>query len=132
MRVMTRDLGEVEVAPDQVVEFVSPLLGFEGHRRFAIVPVPHARPFHWLQSLEEQGLAFPIVSAAELCVAFAGDDLDLQRLGADDWSEVDFWIIVAIRADGGSLRPNLMAPVAVCRRSRRAAQLVLAEREGPK
>jgi len=130
--VRTRDLGEVEVAPERVFEFVSPLLGFEAYRRFAIVPMPNAAPFHSLQSLEERGLAFPLVSAEEFAVVFAGPTDDLAPLGADSWKDVECWIIVGIPGEGAPLRPNLKAPVVVCPKTGRAAQLVLVEREESK
>ncbi len=127
MRIETRDMGAVDVAPEQVVDFVCPILGFESYKRFAIVPIPKTHPFHWLQSLEERHLAFPLVSADELHTAYKANPEKLRRLGADSWDKVKCWIIVAVPPDGGPLRPNLTAPVVVNPENRLAAQIIVNE-----
>jgi len=131
MRVATRDMGVVEVRPEQVVEFVVPLLGFEAYRKFAIIPVPQAPPFHLLQSLEERCLAFPLVRAEVLHTSYRSGPKVLQPLGVESWDRVECWIIVAIPPDGGPLRPNLAAPVVVDPDTRRAAQIIVQDPAPP-
>ena len=118
-------MGVVEVRPDQVLEFAAPVLGFESYRSFAILPDDNAPPFHWLQSLEEKGLAFPLVSAGELAIAYRGGEESLAILGASSWDDVQCWIIVVVPQDGEQIRANLRAPVVVNPRNGLAGQIIV-------
>jgi len=127
LRVETREIGVVEVVEKQVLEFVLPILGFESHRRFVILPDPKAKPFHWLQSLEDKGVAFPVVSMEEFQVAYRFDPGLLAQLGVSQLDRVDVWIIVMVPRDGSGMRVNLRAPVVVNQRTGRAGQMVVRE-----
>ena len=37
MKIETRDFGEMEIDPEEVVEFLSPIYGFENLRRFVLL-----------------------------------------------------------------------------------------------
>jgi len=123
----TREMGVTEVRPDQTFEFAAPVLGFEQYRRFAILPDESAPPFHWLQSLEEKALAFPVVSAEHLEVSFQGDTDCLRVLGASSWDDVRCWIVVVVPGGGGQMRVNLRAPIVVNAANGLAGQLILRE-----
>ena len=118
-------MGVVDVRADQVFEFTSPMLGFESFRKFAILPDPTAEPFHWLQSLEDPSLAFPIVSSEELSIGYAGTERALNVVGATSWEEVETWVVVVIPRDGGQMRVNLRAPIVANRRKGMAGQIVV-------
>jgi len=125
VRIQTREAGPVEINPEDVIEFSSPIIGFEKFRRFVIVPAPDAPPFHWLQSLEELQIAFPLVSASELGVAYTVSSHVAGKLGATSHNELEFWVIVTIPVGQGQTRVNLRAPIVVNRRDRTAAQIVM-------
>ncbi len=125
MRFDTRELGTVDIDPGDIVEFSMPILGFESYKKFAILSVPDAEPFHWLQSLEEKELAFPVVRAEELGVSYRADPEDMDCLDASSQEEVTWWVLVVIPADGGQLRVNLRAPVLVNPKGRLAAQIIV-------
>ena len=118
-------MGVVEIAPEQVLDFVAPILGFESYRRFVILPDPDASPFHWLQSVEEKGVAFPVVSAVEIDVDYRSDAESLAQFGASGWDKVNPWIILIIPRDGSEMRVNLRAPVVVNPGTRLGGQIVL-------
>ena len=128
MRYRTRQLGVVEVAKDKVLCLVAPLLGFEAYRKYALIPVPAAQPFFCLQSLEEPQLAFPVIAADELGMAYPIRTDDLRRVAAASADEVACWIVAALPAGGaGKLRLNLHAPVLVNVRKQLAAQIVVGD-----
>jgi len=120
----TREMGVVNVRPDQRFDFVVPILGFEPFRSFAVLPDHGAPPFHWLQSLEDKSLAFPLVEAAELEIVYEGGEECLAPLGALAWDEVQCWIIVVIPADGSPMRVNLRAPIVVNPLNSLAGQII--------
>ena len=125
MRYRTREMGVVEVQAYQTFDFTSPMLGFESFRKFAILPDPSAEPFHWLQSLEDPALAFPVVRSEELTIGYAGTEHALDAVGAASWDEVEAWVVVVIPRDGSQMRVNLRAPIATNRRCGLAGQIVV-------
>ena len=125
--VQTREMGHVEVAEAQVIELVSPILGFERYRRYALIPVPDAPILCWLQSLDEAQLAFPVVSAGDLEIAYPDGAEIRQKLHNVSEEELRFWVIVTIPQGGGAMRVNLRAPIVVNTRTRQAAQIVMRE-----
>jgi flagellar assembly factor FliW len=134
VRYRTRQLGVVEVAKEKILCFVAPLLGFESFRKYALLPVPGAQPFFWLQSLEEPQLAFPVVAADEAGVSYTLRTDDLRRLAAASADEVACWVVVALpapaagrQAGAGKFRFNLRAPIVVNARKQLAAQIVVGD-----
>lgn len=127
MRILTRDMGVVDVTPGQVLDFVAPILGFESCRQYALLSVPEAPPFHWLQSVERPGLAFPVVPAEELMVRYTVEADARRRLHAAAQEALRCWVIVALRSDGTPIRLNLRAPVVMNPVRRLAAQVVMRE-----
>lgn len=127
MRYRTRQLGVVEVPRDKVLCFVVPLLGFALFRKYVLLPVPGARPFFCLQSLEEPQLTFPVLRADELAVEYAMPPDDLRRVAATSDDEATCWIVVAFPTEGMPLRPNFRAPIIVNEKKQLAAQIVLSD-----
>jgi flagellar assembly factor FliW len=122
-------LGVVEVAKDKILCFVAPMLGFESHRKYALLPVPGAGPFFWLQSLEVPQLAFPVVRENELAIEYPLSPEDLRRLAAMSRDEVACWVVVALPADGTPPRPNFRAPVIVNEKKQLAAQIIVGDED---
>ena len=60
MEVKTKTMGTVNVDESQIVSFPNGLYGFEEYHKYAIIEAEY-KPFYWLQSLDEQNLAFIIV-----------------------------------------------------------------------
>lgn len=65
----TKKFGEITVEKDFVFNFVSPIVGFNELKQYAIVDIKPNSPFKWLQSVEDMELAFPIT----LCSYFGID-----------------------------------------------------------
>ena len=61
MLIQTSRFGEIEVEENQVITFPSGLVGFSEDRRFVIREDNAAAPFLWLQSVDNNGLAFVMI-----------------------------------------------------------------------
>ena len=61
MLIQTSRFGEIEVEENQIISFPSGLVGFSEDRRFVIREDDAAAPFLWLQSVEDNGLAFVMI-----------------------------------------------------------------------
>ena len=59
LKIKTTKFGEIEIDENAVFEFVSPIIGFNDLKKYTIYDYKPESPFKWLQSLEEEELAFP-------------------------------------------------------------------------
>ena len=61
MLINTSRFGEIEVQDDQIITMPSGLIGFSEDRRFVIREDEAAKPFLWLQSVDNDALAFVMI-----------------------------------------------------------------------
>ncbi len=73
MKINTVRFGEIEVDDDRVYNFVIPIIGFNELRKFVIIDTGKDSFFKWLQSVEDPGLAFPVVSVFSMNVDYSID-----------------------------------------------------------
>jgi flagellar assembly factor FliW len=126
----TKHFGTISFAPESVFDFPNGLPGFEERRRFLPVQRPGTAPIVSLQSLEEPSLCFttlPIwVIDPQYQLRITEQDLELLGFPADYQprigSEVMCLAVLSIRKTGTTA--NLMAPVVVNLKNRRAVQAV--------
>ena len=128
-QILTRQFGPFDYDPAAVVEFPGGLPGFEGQRRFVLIERPALSPILFLQSLESPDLCFPVapVHAIDPQYELAITPEDLRLLGVDASAHV---VLLAIlnAPENGPLTANLLAPVIIDPRSRRAIQAVRIDR----
>jgi len=129
--VNTTRFGVIDVAPDRVIELTAPILGFPGSLRYAMMDGGAGSPFTWLQSLEEPDLAFVTISPFSF---FPGYDFELPDAAQDELElesvdDVGVLALVTIPKDPSQMTANLLAPVVINTRSRRAKQVVLYDTE---
>jgi len=129
----TKNFGTLPYDPESTLEFPQGLPGFDERRLFIAVQLPDRRPLVFLQSLEDPGLCFltlPILTIdpqyqlrvspedrAVVGLAPAGP----VRIGAD----VLCLAVLSLRESGPTA--NLLAPVVVNLRIRKAVQAVAAD-----
>ena len=61
MKVNTTRFGELEVKNEDVINFSEGLLGFEKLTKFFVVDPGDSTLILWLQSTEDESIAFPII-----------------------------------------------------------------------
>jgi flagellar assembly factor FliW len=126
----TKHFGQISYEKDSELDFPCGLPGFEERRRFVAVRFVESDPLIYLQSLEDSGLCFitmPIyvadpkyqLSVSEEDIASLELPVGRQpRIGED----VLCLTVVSIHETGPTA--NLLAPVVVNLRNRRAVQAV--------
>jgi flagellar assembly factor FliW len=115
------------------LEFVGPIAGFPEHRTFALAELDPAGWLCALRSLDDPGLRFLVVPPGPFFPDYdpeLGDDWaeQLQLTSADDALVL---LIVTPAESAGDSTVNLLAPVVVNVRTRRAAQVVLEDQAWP-
>lgn len=131
IKISTKRFGEMEFSEDSVVRVIGGLIGLSGYENFIIIRYEDDSPFYWLQCVDEPELALVMVNP----LLFKPDydppvpmsvtqELDIQAAG-----EMSVFVIVTIPAGNPQdMTANLLGPLVVNPRSRRARQLVLDDR----
>jgi flagellar assembly factor FliW len=115
------------------IELVHPLPGFPDKRRFALVQLDEDGVLCQLQSLEDPGLRFLVMSPVPFFPDYApevGDDVvqDLEITSADD---VILLLVLNAGESPDTTTANLMAPVVVNTATLRASQVILDDPDLP-
>jgi flagellar assembly factor FliW len=117
----------VETAELPVLEFVAPIPGFPQERHFVLVSLDDAGLLYSLRSVDRPELRFLVAPPAPFFPDYSVDidDDTLEELGAHDADELLVLLVVNAGERPGDASANLMAPIVLARRTRRAVQLVL-------
>lgn len=128
MDVRTTRFGVIDVAEERVISFAKGLLGFPEHKRFCLLEPGEDACFFWLQSLDDESLAFvvtdPALFVADYSVPIRPEQM--RELGLDKLEDAQVFVIVNKVED--HLTGNLQGPLVVNTLSRTAEQVVLAEK----
>jgi flagellar assembly factor FliW len=125
--VSTSRFGEVTFAEHDVFEFPWGLPGFADQRRFLALSLAEQPSFVWLQSIDDPSVALPAADPWQIfpdydphMPAYATEALELR-------SPEDFTIlcVVVVTKDAAEMTMNLMAPIIVNLKTRRARQVML-------
>lgn len=134
MQFETLHFGVIQYEPDAVIHFPLGLPGFEEERQFIALEQPHTRPIVFLQSLSRPELCFitlPVQTIlSDYRLSVATEDLRLLELPADRQPEIGSEVLcLAIVAVGEDQPPtaNLLAPIVINLRNRRAVQAIQCE-----
>lgn len=73
MKIDTVRFGEIEIEQERIFEFALPIIGFNELKKFVIIDLNKDNMFKWLQSVEDPGLAFPIISVFSMNVDYSVD-----------------------------------------------------------
>lgn len=115
MKYETTRFGVVEFRDDTIIEFSDGIIGFEDYTKFVILGNSDQSMFSWLQSVEEPGLAFVIISPYEFRLDYSLniEDNDIEKLSATDSSQLVVYSIVVVPEDPRLMTANLQAPLII-------------------
>lgn len=131
LQLHSRQLGEVEVNPDQIVDFPYGVPGFEQERRFILLEKPSLGPIVFLQCVDAPELCFftAPVTTIDPNYQLAVTPDDLRAIGWDhdrppNISDELICLAVLAAPENGQWAANLLAPIIVEPRTRRGVQAV--------
>ena len=113
MLIQTSRFGEIEVEENQIISLPSGLIGFSEDRRFVIREDDAAAPFLWLQSVDNNGLAFVMI---EPHVSVSNYELELtqehlNKLDAKNIEELRVFVLVTMAKEIKDVTINLQGPL---------------------
>jgi len=120
-------IENAETADLPVIEFVAPMPGFPELRRFVLVRMDEAGLLYALTSTDMPDLRFLVAPPAPFFPEYVVevDDDALAALGSPDEDELLILLVINPGTGEGEPSANLLAPIIVAQRSRRAVQLIL-------
>lgn len=129
MRISTKFFGEIEIEESGIIEFVRPLLAFEGKRRFVLLDGMDDLVFTFLQSVEDSQLCFltipPAMIVKEYDIEISEEIVKLLEL--DSPADVLLYNIVSVPENVNDMTVNLKAPIVINMKNKKAAQEVLTD-----
>ncbi len=130
MKFNTRLFGEVDIADDKILYFENGIIGFENLKKFTLIfdsEKEDAGKVIWLQSLEEEAYALPLINPRNVMKDYnpVVDDELLAPLG--EFADEDLMIFVTIRVPANieNMTANLKAPVVINSNNKKACQIVV-------
>jgi flagellar assembly factor FliW len=110
-----------------VLDMVEPMVGFPEQRRFALARLDDTGTICDLRSLDDPSLSFVVVPPGVFFADYAPeiqDDL-AASLGADSEQDLLTLVVLTLGDTPAESTANLLAPIVVNHRTRRAGQVVL-------
>ncbi len=127
MKVKTSRFGELEVNPSDIVTFSEGLLGFENLKKYFVVDPGDSTLILWLQSTEDEKVAFPIIEPKIFKPDYIAKLLpaDLNGLDLESLQTAKLYSILTIPANVTEMSANLKAPVVINSTKKVGKQIVL-------
>ena len=126
--VETKHFGTIVVREDQIITLVQGILGFPEYQRYLIIEHNQESPFLWFQCVDNPGLAFVIIDPRCFLADYQVGRLNgcLKELEAESVDDLKIFVIVTIpRGHPEKMTANLLGPLVINIRNRRAKQLVI-------
>ncbi|MSS43319.1 flagellar assembly protein FliW [Anaerosalibacter bizertensis] len=128
MKLNTRNFGEIEIDESSIINFPNGIPGFEKEKRYIIINNPDKEnPFQWLQSVDNQDLAFVVINPFFVKVDYdiVLPESAIETLKIKDEEDVALYTIVVIPENIEEMTTNLSGPIVVNVKEKLGKQIVL-------
>jgi len=128
--IQSTKLGPVAIDSERLITFPDGIPGFPMVKQYTLVKNEKGHPFFWLQAVEDPDLAFvvtdPLIFKPDYHPSLPPEEL--KELGIDHSnSPVVLTILTIPHEDPLNLTANLMAPLVINSKTRKAKQIVLSD-----
>ena len=130
MLVKTKYFGEINLSEDKIITMERGMFGFEEYKKYTILfdsEKEGKANVSWFQSVEEPGLAFPLV-VKEDYNPVVEDEL-LKGLGEITEENIVILLLLTVPQDAIQMTANLKAPIIINADTRKGAQVVVENEE---
>lgn len=130
MLINTRDFGEIDISPDEVISFPNGIYAFEDDHRFVLIsPCGENKYPMWLQSLDNENLCFIVFDPRDFAADYSvtPDSEALEALGAENGFAPDYLVIAVIPDEYVNTTVNMKSPIVVNSEKRTAVQIIAQE-----
>lgn len=130
MLIKTRCFGDIDLEEDKILTFDNGIMGFEDCKRFAILydnTEGDAPSISWLQSLDEESLAIPVINPLLVKPDYnpVVEDALLDPLGELTQENMAILLSVTVPPDIEKMTANLKAPFIINSDTRKGRQIIV-------
>lgn len=135
MVIQTKCFGEVDIADEKIITFDRGIPGFEEYKKYTILYDVESKEdkISWLQSTEEPGLAFPIISPLLVKPDYnpVVEDTLLEPLGSINEENMAIFLIMTVPSDLTQMSVNLKAPIVINADLKKGLQVIVENADYP-
>jgi flagellar assembly factor FliW len=130
MLIKTKYFGEIDLDENKVITFNHGIMGFEEYKKYTIlydIEEGKNASISWLQSLEEPGLALPVINPLIIKSDYNPivEDEVLSPLGNITDENLVILLSLTVPADLTKMSVNLKAPFVINSDTRRGCQIIV-------
>ena len=127
MKINTSRFGNLEVENNEIITFTEGLLGFENLKKFTVVDPGDQTLILWLQSIDDETVAFPIIEPRIFMPDYRVKLLpaELNSLSLENLNDATVYSILTIPQNVTEMSANLKAPIIINNSTKTARQIVL-------
>lgn len=129
MKIPTRRFGTLDIEEERVIYFPSGVIGFPNHKRYILLEHKKGSPFLWLQSVDDEALAFvvsdPLLFKSDYEVRVGLEDRKGLELSESCNGLQTFVIVNITPGEPAEITANLLGPLFINPQRRLARQVVL-------
>ena len=126
MKLQSERFGTIPYEKDEIIFFDKGLCGFPEHRAFLLLRSRKTDPIYWLLSVDDPGLALPVIRPGLLSPDWSKAALPIAEatssLGCRSKGEAQVFCIVSLPRDLKQMSINLRAPIVVNPGTRKGLQ----------
>lgn len=136
MRFMTKHFGEIELGEEKIINFDNGIMGFEDYKRYTIlfdIESGEKPVISWLQSIEEPGLAIPVINPLYVREDYnpTVEDELLTSLGELNDENIIVLLSITVPSDITKMTSNLKAPFIINSDTRKGCQVIVENSDYP-
>lgn len=127
-KIQTTRFGVLQVNDSELIRFAEGIPGFPEEMEFLLIPVEEKSPFVFMQSVKRSDLAFLLTNPFLFFkdYEFVIDDETMEELELEEAGQAAFYSILTMQgAKITALTANLVAPIVINLKNRKAKQVVL-------
>ena len=129
MRLNTKHFGEVDYDEDSVIIFEEGLPGFKNDTQFLLISENPGDLFQWLQSTEDEELAFVLVDIRQILPEYQPIVEPGILASLEDGNELFYYNIAVVPEDIHQMRVNLKAPIIINKSAQKGKQVIAGNEE---
>ena len=115
MKINTSRFGNLEVEKNEIITFTEGLLGLESLKKFTVVDPGDQTLILWLQSIDDETVAFPIIEPRIFMPDYRVKLLpaELNSLSLENLNDATVYSILTIPQNVTDMSANLKAPIVI-------------------
>lgn len=129
MLVKTRCFGEVDIDEKKIVYFENGILGFEDYKKYTLIfdSTNDSRTIMWLQSLDEEFLALPVIDPLLITGTYSPivEDELLNVIGGVNEENQFILVTLTVPEDITKMTANYKAPIVINTETLKGVQIIV-------